>query len=65
MKFSPGEDVVVSFDGEDCPGEVLTVSRTWVTCRVHIDPLVDWGGQGPRMSPQSIVCVRETNVRYP
>jgi hypothetical protein len=62
-KFRAGDDVVVSFDGEDCPGEVLNSSGGWVMCRVMLDPLVDWGRQGPRLAPVSTVCVQENSVR--
>lgn len=61
--FSVGQDVVVTFDGEDCPGEVLDVRNGWILAKVLIDPLADWGVQGPRLAPVSQVMVRERDVR--
>jgi len=64
MKFNCGDDVLVEFDGWEHRGEVKTHHNGWVTCRIAIDPFVDYGAQGPRLAPVSIVCVRETNVRH-
>lgn len=64
MKFETGDDVLVEFDGWEHRGEVKTHNNGWVTCKIHIDPDLDYGAQTPRLSPVSIVCVREINVRH-
>lgn len=64
MKFQPGDDVLVEFDGWEHRGEVKSHNNGWVTCRIAIDPFVDYGCQTPRLSPVSIVCVRESDVRH-
>lgn len=61
--FDPGEDVVVTFDGEECQGEVLENRNGWVLCKVLIDPDSDWGSIGERLDPISQVMVRERDVR--
>lgn len=61
--FQPGDDVIVQFDGEDCPGEVLEVRNGWVLARVLIDPVSDYGSITARLAPVSQVMVRERDVR--
>lgn len=61
--FSAGQDVVVTFDGEECPGEVIESHHGWVLARVLIDPNSDHGGISPTLSPVSQVMVREGDVR--
>lgn len=61
--FDPGEDVVVTFDGEECQGEVIENRNGWILARIIIDPTSDYGPQTPRMSPVSQVMVREKDVR--
>ena len=61
--FEPGQDVVVLFDGEECPGEVIECNHGWVLARVLIDPCSDWGSLSDRLSPVSQVMVREGDVR--
>lgn len=61
--FSVGEDVVVTFDGEECPGEVLDVRNGWILAKVLIDPIADWGRQGRDLPPMAQVMVRERDVR--
>ena len=63
--FQPGQDVVVSFDGVEYPGEVLDHTRGWVMARLPIDPVTDHGDVTPMLGMQSIVNVRETDVRLP
>ena len=61
--FEPGDDVIVSYDGEDCPGEVINYTNGWVLARVLIDPVTDYGSVTDRLSPISNVMVRESEVR--
>jgi hypothetical protein len=63
MLFKKGDDVIVTFDGEDLPGEVMNQSGDYVMCRVLVDPVTDWGNLGPRLSPESTVCVKSASVR--
>lgn len=63
MQFSPGEDVIVSFEGADWPGEVERVANGWVTARIMIDPEWDFGGLSPNISPIMTVAVREKFVK--
>jgi hypothetical protein len=61
----PGDDVIVTFDGVDCVGEVVTVHNGWYQCRIILDPLADWEAEPPpsQMSPVSYVMVREGAVK--
>lgn len=61
--FEPGQDVVVTFDGVEYPGEVLNHTRGWVMAEVLIDPLSDHGDVTPMLGMRSTVNVRETDVR--
>lgn len=61
--FEPGQDVLVTFDGEEYPGEVLDVHKGRVTARVLIDPLADHGDCTPMLGLRSLVNVRESDVR--
>lgn len=62
--FKVGQDVIVTFDGEDYPGEVLEVARGWVTARICVDPLADHGELlTPMLGPRTIVNVRESFVQ--
>lgn len=63
MKFNPGDDVLVEFDGWEHRGEVKTQHNGWVTCAIIIDPELDYG-PGAMMAPKSVVCVRENCVRH-
>lgn len=63
--FSPGQDVVVTFDGEEYQGEVIEQHRGWVMARVLIDPNIDHGEVGRMLGVAPIVNVRETDVRIP
>jgi hypothetical protein len=62
-RFKPGDDVVVAFDGIDSAGVVEKVTNGWVTARIVTDCLADYGSITARMSPHSIVCVRDSDVR--
>jgi hypothetical protein len=61
--FNPGQDVVVTFDGEDCPGEVIDNRNGWVLAKVLIDPMTDHSPMNSSLSPVSEVMVRERDVR--
>lgn len=61
--FSTGQDVVVTFDGEECRGEVIEVRNGWVLAKVLIDLTTDWGENNGVLSPVSQVMVREKDVR--
>lgn len=54
-----GDDVLVSFDGGQFPGEVLKVETSgYVLCRIHTDPEWDFGRSSPRVMPEQVVAVR-------
>lgn len=61
--FEVGQDVIVTFDGEDYSGEIIDITRGWIMARVDVDPLADHGDLTPLLSPRSIVNVRESAVR--
>lgn len=61
--MKPGDDVIIDFEGEEHPGEVVSHRNGWVRARIVIDPYLDYGSITPRLSPISEVCVRETHVR--
>lgn len=63
--FEPGQDVLVTFDGEEYPGEIIDHSKGWVMARVCIDPLSDHGEVTPMLGVRCIVNVRESDVREP
>lgn len=61
--FSPGEDVIVVFDGEEYPAEVIEHRRGRVMARARIDPTSDHGAVTSMLGVESIVNVSETDVR--
>lgn len=61
--LSIGDDVIVTFDGEDCPGEVLDVRNGWILAKILVDPDLDFGSITARLDPQSLVMVRDRDVR--
>lgn len=61
--FSPGDDVFVTFEGEEWPGEVERIGGGWVIARIAIDPEWDFGRISPDISPIMTVAVREKYVR--
>jgi hypothetical protein len=63
MTFKPGDDVIVTFDGQDVRGVVHQSLRGWVLAEIEIDPLWDYGALSARLAPHSIVCVKERDVR--
>lgn len=63
-KYQSGDDVIVEFDGYEHQGEVIRQTHGYVMCQIMIDPLCDYGSQGPRLDPVSTVMVPEKNVRH-
>jgi hypothetical protein len=62
--FNPGDDVLVTFEGGEFPGEVLKLeSSGYVLCRIHPDPLWDFGSASSRVMPEQIVAVRKSAVQ--
>lgn len=65
-EFRPGDDVIVEFDGLEHVGEVeKVVGHGWVRCKIRIDPTYDYGAITSRLAVESVVCVRESDVRHP
>lgn len=64
MTFEPGDSVIVDFDGLEHPGVVeQAMGKSWIRCKIRIDPSADYGSITPRLGIESVVCVRETDVR--
>ncbi|TXH48181.1 MAG: hypothetical protein E6Q97_25275 [Desulfurellales bacterium] len=63
MTYQPGDDVIVTFDELDHPGEVLNTTGDYVMCRIHTDPEWDYGAITSRLAPESTVMVPTRNVR--
>lgn len=61
--FEPGQDVWVTFDGEEYVGEVLDHHHGRVVARVLIDPLSDHGEVTAMLGLRPIVNVRQSDVR--
>jgi hypothetical protein len=62
--FNLGQDVVVTFDGLEHPGIIeQPMGKGWVRCRIRIDPDADYGAITPRLGVESVVCVRETDIK--
>jgi hypothetical protein len=63
-KYSPGDAVIVEFQGVECEGEVIRQSSGFVMARIAIpDVELDMGAVGARLDPQPLVCVPESRVR--
>ena len=60
---NPGDECIVTFDGEDCPGEIVGIHNGWIQARIVVDPVTDWGELSSRLCPVSYVMVRESCVR--
>ena len=59
-----GDDVVVEFDGGEFPGEVIKPEHSgYILCRIHTDPLWDYGRASARIMPVQTVAVRVGRVR--
>lgn len=63
VKFQPGQDVIVEFDGIEHRAEVLEHKHGTVMALMQIDTLNDYGSGTDRLAPQQTVCVAETRVR--
>lgn len=53
---SPGDDVIVMWDGIECRGEVVSIHNGWIQAKIIIDPLAH---SDPYFSPVSYVMVRD------
>ena len=63
--LKPGDDVVVEFDGLEHAGVVeQLMGKGWLRCKIRIDSSADYGNITPRLGIESVVCVRETDVRH-
>ena len=65
MPFKHGDDVMISFDGLEHPGRVLTHAHGWVMAEIRVDDQADYGALSARLVPCSTVCVPESRVRHP
>lgn len=63
MRYTPGTDVIVEFDGVEHRGEVLDHRHGWVTALMQVDPQADYGSGTNRLAPQQTVCVPDGRVR--
>lgn len=63
MSYEPGQDLIVFFDGEEYRGEFISQHHGRVMAKVLIDPVVDHGTVTSMLGVQSIVNVRDTDVR--
>lgn len=61
--LSPGQDAIISFDGDEYVGEIIDVDHGWVLARILIDPVNDH--DNVPLAPVSQVMVRERDVRLP
>lgn len=61
--YRPGQDVMVTFDGEEYQGEFIESRNGFILAKVIIDPVSDHGSLSPLLSPVSQVMVRERDVR--
>lgn len=63
--MKPGDEVVVFFDGLEHQGVFdSAMGKGWVRCRIRIDPEADYGSITARLTPETVVCVRESEVRH-
>lgn len=63
MKYTPGQDVTVRFDGIWHQGEILWHRRGWCGATIIPDTNADYGGLTPMLGPRSTVCVPDSDVR--
>lgn len=61
--FSVGQDVIVTFDGVKHQGHIEKIENGWIHCLIAIKAAEDYGSISARLSPQSTVCVRESDVQ--
>ena len=62
-QFSVGQDVIVTFDGVEHQGHIEKIESGWIHCRIAIKAAEDYGSISAQLSPQSTVCVRESEVQ--
>lgn len=65
-RYRPGEDVVVTFQGIEMQGTVISqgpVSGYVMAVVINPDPEMDMGSISPRFDPQPTVCVPPSDVR--
>jgi len=63
-KFQPGDNCIIEFKGVEVNAHVIRQSNGWVMAVADIDGTEDWGSIGPRLDPQSTICVPETRARH-
>ena len=66
--LNPGDNVTVTFDGEDHPGVIEKIENNgWIRCLIRQDPETDYTGiQPPTLKTKTIdftVTVRQKHVR--
>lgn len=62
--MNPGDDVTVTFDGLEHFGIVEQImGKGWVRCKIRIDPDADYGSITPRLGIESVVCVRDSDIK--
>lgn len=60
----PGDDILVTFDGDECRGEVVRVETAdYVLTRILVDPTYDYGSISDRLAPVSYAIVRRDEIR--
>lgn len=65
-RYKTGDDVVVTFQGVEMVGEVISQSPVTgyvMAVVINPDPEIDLGSITARFDPRPTVCVRESNVR--
>ena len=60
--MNPGQDVTVTYQGLDHPGEIIQHHHGWILARIAIDPEADYGSITARLTPHTLVMVRQEHV---
>jgi hypothetical protein len=63
MKYQPGQDIIIEFDGIDHRAHVIEHRHGTVMAVMQTDPAADYGSGTDRMAPQQTVCVAEHKVK--
>lgn len=63
MKYQPGQDIIIEFDGIDHRGHVLEHRHGTIMALMQTDPAADYGSGTDRIAPHQTVCVAENRVR--
>lgn len=63
MTFQQGDDVLVTFNGHESPGEYVASRNGFHECRIAIDPIADYGRVTPALGLYSVVFVRAEDIR--